>query len=78
MQIHLQADSISWDTVLTYDIHCGIAEEIYPVITLTGESRHDDGYYSNSNFREDYTAFISFRFGFPNCLNNTGFEGLSK
>ena len=78
LQVHLQADSIHWDTLLTYDIHCSLAEEIIPIITLTGETIHDDGNYTHSDFREDYTASLTVRFGYPNCLTNTGFEGLGK
>ena len=78
LHVHLQADSINWDTLLIYDIHCGVAEDIYAVISLTGSTMHDDGSYYHSNFIEDYTASLTIRFGYPNCLTNTGFEGLGK
>lgn len=70
MQIRLVADSINFDTTFLYLIKCQIAEEIYPQISFLGETVNDEGYYS------DY-RFISFRFGYPNCLTNTGFEGKS-
>ena len=72
MLIHLRSDSISFDTILRYKINCTIAEKIYPVIYLVGKTSVDDGYYSDLN------RSIWFKFGYPNCLNNTAFDGICK
>jgi hypothetical protein len=72
MQIHLVADSIGFDTSFLYLIKCGIAEEIYPHISLVGETINDDGYYTDG-FRH-----ITFAFGNPNCTVITRFDGKSK
>jgi hypothetical protein len=78
LQIHLQADSIQWDTTLFFEINCVILEETHPNIFLKSHTTPYSGYFREDNYREDYTASISFSFGFPNCLNNTRFEGLGK
>jgi hypothetical protein len=72
IQIQLRADSIGFDTILDYKINCSIAEEIFPVITLDGSTVNNQGYYTDLN------RSIWFSFGYPNCLNNTGFDGICK
>ena len=72
IQIQLVADSISFDTTFFFDIECSIAEEVIPVITLDGGTVNDEGYYTGLN------RSIWIHFGYPNCLNNTAFNGISK
>ena len=78
VMIHFRADSISFDTTLFYNIHCTIHEKVIPSISLDGQTENDTGHFSNDNFIEDFTGFLHINFGYPNCLNNTSFEGLSK
>ena len=72
IQIQLVADSISFDTTFIYGFKCSIAEEVFPIITLDGSTSNDEGYYTDIN------RSIWIRFGYPNCLNNTAFDGISK
>lgn len=78
VQFHLRADSIDFDTILIYDFHCFTLEDVIPSIEFTGETVNDIGYYKNSNFYNDYTAYIFIKFGYANCLSNTAFDGLSE
>ncbi len=75
---NLRADSIDFDTSLQYDINCLLLEEVIPSIRLTGQTANDKGWYSHGNFIKGNTGSIHINFGYPNCLNNTAFEGLSK
>lgn len=71
-QLQLVADSIGFDTILSYDIQCDIAEEIIPIISFDGQTNNDMGWYS------DGIEWITIKFGYPHCLNNTVFEGKSQ
>lgn len=71
-QFHLIADSISFDTILLYDLDCILAEKVIPNISFNGQTINDIGYYS------DGINWIHINFGYPNCLVNTAFDGKSK
>lgn len=75
---NLHADSINFDTTLLYNIHCTIYEDVIPSISLSGQTDYEMGWFSHGNFIMDFTGSIHINFGYPNCLTNTGFEGLSK
>jgi len=78
VMFHLRADSINFDTALQFDINCFILENIFPSIHLSGQTVNDTGWYSHGNYIMGNTGLIAINFGYPDCLNNTRFEGLSK
>lgn len=67
IEIHLVSDTAMIDTTLAYEIDCMILET-EAGIYLNSNDEHSGAY-------NQYPDRIFFSFGFPNCLNNTGFEG---
>lgn len=72
MSIHLVSDSSLIDTTLTYTISCEVVECDIPLVYIKDASGTEKGQYNQTPDR------ISFAFGYPNCINNTHFEGLSN
>ena len=67
----LVSDNGLIDTVLNFGIECRVPEE-EAVLLFQNEEGHEHWQYNQSPDR------VSFPFSYPNCLDNTHFEGLAE
>jgi hypothetical protein len=72
MSIHLVSDTSLIDTILTYIIDCEVVESDIPIVFIKDNLGSEQGQYNQSPDR------ISFAFSYPNCLNNSHFEGIAN
>ena len=69
---HLTSDDSSIDYNLLYDYECTIVEDTIPLFKLIDSLGQEKGAYNLFNNR------VSFQFAYPNCENNTSFEGKAQ
>ena len=69
ISIHLKSDTSLIDTILKYKLDCKVVESTIPIVSIQNLLGNEVGHYNQGPDR------ISISFGFPNCLNNTHFEG---
>ena len=70
ISVRLISDTTFLDTVLYFDIRCGLVEDM-PLTFLVDSTGKDVGQYA-------WQTSLIFSFGYPNCLNNSFFEGLAE
>ena len=72
IEFHLTSDDSSIDYNLLYDYDCTIVEDTIPLFKLIDSTGRERGAYNLLNNR------VSFHFAYPNCEDNTSFQGMAQ